>query len=56
VALNYPFRKKDTDKRLSDIGKNIPVFRFSNSSFEINIQSTPLVVLIYMISLHMLGK
>jgi hypothetical protein len=26
VALNSPFRKKDTDKRLNYIGKNIPVF------------------------------
>jgi hypothetical protein len=25
VTLNSPFRKKDTEKRLSDIGKNLPV-------------------------------
>ena len=61
LILNSPFRrkkkKKDTEKRLSDIGKNIPVFWFSNSSFKIRIQSTSLVVPIYMFfTAHLSGK
>ena len=57
VRLNSPFRKKDSEERLSDIGKNIPVFWFSNSSFKIKNQSTPLVVPIYMfLTAHLSGK
>ena len=57
VTLNSPFRKKDNEKRLSDTGKNIPLILFSNSSFKIGNQSTPIVVPIYMFfTARLLGK